>query len=322
MQITFTHPEYLWILLALPLFIILHFFTLSYAKTTAIKFANFDAIQRVAKGQFLGTPYKGFMRNKNPGVLLIRTLVYTLLIFSISGATLWYMGLSSEYDFVLALDTSASMLADDFDPNRLVAAKESALLFIDTVPKKTKIGLLSFSGIPYVEMPVSEDHAALKQKIADLDIKKAGGTNIGDAILSSVSMLKQGQDDISTNAIILLTDGNGNIGTSVEEAVKNAKENNILAYTIGIGTKEGASFVDTELVSTIDDVTLAMIANETSATYYKVEDAQNMKDAFTKIASLSKKRVSTDLSWIFLLVALILLSLEWLLVNTKYRTVP
>src|SRR3989338_4232514 len=110
----------------MPFFILTHIFTLKRIKAKALKFSNFEAIERVSRGEFLGKPYKGLFTNKNLFLLFLRLIVYTLLVLSVTGTTLWYTGKASDFDFMLAIDASTSMLANDFNTSRLEAAKNAA----------------------------------------------------------------------------------------------------------------------------------------------------------------------------------------------------
>src|SRR3989339_2284276 len=145
MRLIFSYPSYLWILLALPFLVLVHLLVLRFKKALALKLANFEALEKIAKKSFLSSP-KGLFAKKNPFLVLLRTLAYSFFILSICGAMIEYEGRVSNFDFVLAIDTSSSMLADDFDPNRLEAAKEAALLFVDSVATQTSIGVISFAG--------------------------------------------------------------------------------------------------------------------------------------------------------------------------------
>lgn len=321
MHFTFTQPQYLWILLAVPIIIITHFITLKKSRSTAIKIANFEALERVSKGEFLGTPYKGNFRNKNILLLLLRMITYCLLILSISGATIWYVGQSTSFDFILAIDSSSSMMANDFQPSRLEAAKESALEFIEIVPARTKIGIVSFSGVSSIDLRPTDNREEIINKTKAISISDVGGTNIGDAIITSTTLLDKTEDDKS-NVIILLTDGRSNVGTSVNDALKYANENQVIIHTIGVATAEGGSFLGEDIVSKIDDESLTNIANTTGGKFYVAKDKAKLSDAFNEIASITERTLSLDMSWMLLVAGLILLSIEWVLMNTRYRTIP
>ncbi|HEY9702351.1 MAG TPA: BatA domain-containing protein, partial [Allocoleopsis sp.] len=134
MYFTFDHPGYLIYLLTIPLLIVTHYAFLKYTRRRALRFANFQALKRVTDEKVI---------TKNHLVLIIRCLIIFCLIIAISGTTLWYKGKSSNNDFVIALDTSSSMTAQDFQPNRIDAAKEYIYTFIDNVESLGNIGILT-----------------------------------------------------------------------------------------------------------------------------------------------------------------------------------
>src|SRR3989344_706732 len=150
-NITFANQDYLWLLALVPFLVIIHFFTLKKSRADAIRFSNFEAIKRVSKGDFLGTGKK-FMLSKNFGLLALRTVVYLLLILSVAGTFVSYRGKAAISDYILAIDTSSSMLADDFIPNRLESAKDSASKFVTYVPEDSKVGIVTFAGTSIINL--------------------------------------------------------------------------------------------------------------------------------------------------------------------------
>ena len=310
--INFSHPIYLWFLFSLPILIVSH--TLAFNKTNknALKFANFEAISRISGQQFI---------KKNVFLLVFRIIILFLIILSVSGTTITYIGKSTGSNYILALDTSASMLVEDIQPNRITAAKETLFSFLDFIPKQTKVGLVSFSGIVLIENQIETDFNKLKTSINKLDISQIGGTDIGNAIVTSTNMLINEKDEKS-KVIILITDGQSNIGIPLENAIKYAIENNILINTIGIGSEQGGQFIGTDVVSKLDEDSLKFIAAQTDGNYYKAETKEKLKESFNKISKTSKKSISLELSFTFLFLALILILLEWGLINTKNKIIP
>src|SRR3989344_2956742 len=124
MEIIFEKPEFLWLLLVIPLIVIVHFLTLKSTTRKAVKFANFETLERITGGQSL---------SKNFFLLFIRTLIILLFIFALSGTTISYIGQGSDFDYAIAIDASNSMLVQDLQPNRLEAAKERAVEFVDSL---------------------------------------------------------------------------------------------------------------------------------------------------------------------------------------------
>jgi len=318
MELSFTNPQYLWILLVIPFLAITHIFALKKKREAALKFANFDALERISKGDFLGKPYFGLFRSKNISLLLLRMLTYCIFILSIAGITVWYTAEVSDFDYVLTIDASASMLADDYQPNRLGAAKSAALLFLDSLPSKTSIGLVSFSGSAFIDQRLTDDLVQAREKINSLDIIVMGGTAIGEAIITSSNLFEEEK----SNVIILLTDGQTNIGADPIVAADYALENNIMINTIGVGTEEGGSFIGINATSQLDEETLKNIAKKTGGKYYRAENNEVLQGVFRDMASSQERKVSFDLSPWLLFVGIFLLSLEWVLLNTKYRTIP
>jgi len=309
MEIIFNHPSYLWFLLVLPLLFITHFLSIKAIKRKALKFANFEAISRVTGKQILSF---------NMGLLFVRILIFLLIVFSVSGITLWYSGLGSDFDFVLAIDASSSMLVEDFSPNRIEAAKLSAMSFLNEISTNNNVGIVTFAGTSFVDQTLTNDFDQARYIIDNIEVKKTGGTNLGDAIVSSVNLLI-GSDKGKT--IILLTDGQSNVGLPLEEAVEYASSKQTTIYTIGIGTTEGGNYIGDVLLK-LDENSLRNIAGSTDGNYYLADSKESLDQAYKEIANLTETRIKRDLAITFLLLAFILLLLEWLLINTKYRTIP
>lgn len=312
MEVTFTNPIYLWFLVSIPFLVLTHFFTLKYVKRRAMRFANFEALSRVTGGQGL---------SKNFTLLFIRMFTLLFLILSASGIILWYRGLSSDYNFVLTIDASGSMLADDIEPNRLEAAKDAAVLFVDNLKARARIGVVSFSGVGSVEQKLMEDYSATKETIRNIQIKTIHGTAIGDALVASSNLLITEE---KAKLVILLTDGRENIATEEEmkKVIDHLKENHIAVNTIAIGTRLGGKLPGIEMISTLDESMLMNIAEKTNGKYYRAEDKKQLEDIYKAMATSTEADLPVKLSIPFMLIALAFLFLEWGLINTKYRTIP
>jgi Ca-activated chloride channel family protein len=314
MEVTFLHPVYLWFLASVPFLIALHLISLRFTRRKALLFANFEAIKRVGGGFLYGS-----ILTKNIIFLSLRGATLILLVFSLSGTTLWYTGQGTDFDFVLALDASGSMLADDFTPNRLEAAKDAALLFVDIVSKHSTIGIVSFSGTTFIKQRLTSDTGLVRKAIESIEIEFASGTAIGDAIVSSSNLFEEGG---RAKVIILLTDGQSNVGILAEEAISYANKHKITVYTLGVATSQGGAFEDIEIISRIDEDTLQQIADNTGGAYYRVGNRQDLSTAFEEIAVKTEKKIPLRLSFHLLLAALLVLFTEWTLINTRYRTIP
>ena len=313
----FTNPFYLWLLISIPLLILTHFFVLGYLKKRAVKFANFEAIKRVTGAKFELKNVKTI--SKNRFLLLIRIFVLLFLIFSIAGPVLWYSGQSSEFDFVIAIDASSSMLADDFTPYRLDAARKASSSFVESLKAKTNIGIVSFAGTSFVEQDLTDNLKKAEDAINGVRIKRSGGTDIGGAIITSTNLLLNQEN---SRVIILLTDGQSTVGTPVDESIEYANKNYVTVNTIGIGTEEGGTFIKGDLLSKLDEPTLIDIAQKTDGNYYRAENEESLANAFEEISASSQKKIPINLSAGFMMIALALLFIEWGMINTKYRTLP
>lgn len=310
MALTFTYSIYLWLLLSIPLLVIIHFVTMRAVKSKALKFANFEAISRVTGRQIIPN---------NIGLLIMRIAIILLVVLAISRTTVSYVGQESDFNFVIAIDASSSMTATDIEPNRLEAAKEEALNFISSISGKSKIGAISFSGSSFIRQGLSDDLILVRNAISKMNIETIGGTDLGEAIVTSTNLLLQGE---KAKVLILLTDGRSNVGVPLEDAIEYASLNDVIVYTIGIGTEEGGKIAGLEAISRLDEESLKTIAISTGGKYFAARDKESLRNAYNEIASSTKKRISTELTALFTLLILILLILEWALANSKYRILP
>lgn len=310
MEVTFLRPLYLTFLVSVPFFIIMHFMILQYIRRRALNFANFEIIEKITGGQVM---------NKNIVILIIRLCALILFIFSAAGTIIWYNAQTSDFDYVIAIDASSSMLADDFDPNRIEATKRAAVEFIDNLPPHTTIGLISFAGTSFIEQPLTSDSGLVKDKIMEIGIKAVGGTDLGEALVTATNMLLF---DERARSIILLTDGQSNVGTDPEFGAEYANEHHVTVFTIGMATTTGGQFSQIEAISRLDEDTLKLIASNTGGIYYRAENQEELQQAYNDIAGSTEQKVSSNLQLPLLLIALFLLFVEWGLINTKYRTLP
>ncbi len=311
MEITFLRPLYLTFLISVPFFVVMHFLILQHVKRRALKFANFEVIERATGGQIL---------NKNVVILIIRLCALVLFTFSAAGTIFWYEGQTTNFDYIITLDASSSMLADDFSPNRIEVAKQAAIEFVEMLPLQTNIGIVSFAGTSFVEQPLTDDHGLVKDKINEIGVKPVGGTDLGEALVTASNMLLSEED--KARSIILLTDGQSNVGTDPIFGAEYANENQITVFTIGIATLEGGKFSKVEAISRLDEDTLKLIAQNTGGVYYRAENREELQQAYVNIAASTKQKISVNLQLPLLLIALFLLFVEWGLINTKYRTLP
>lgn len=311
MNIVFNQPVYLWFFLSLPALIIVHFYTLRYAKGHALEFANFAALARVAKTPVL---------SKNLTLLVIRMFTLSCIILAVSGTIVWYSGMSTGKDFVLAIDASSSMLATDYEPTRLEVAKDTALKFLEKVPEKTRIGVVRFSGTAFVALRPTEDMLKVKDAIQSVEVQQVGGTDLGEAIITSSNLVSSEDKE---NSVILLTDGRSNIGIEPFEAINYANDNHVSIYAIGVGTEEGGLLEGTEnVILSLDEPTLKEIATRTNGKYYRAKTVEELNKAYEEIANVTLQRVSLNLTPPLILIALLASLTDWFLVNIRHRRIP
>ncbi len=302
MDFIFSHPKWLFLLFAIPLVFFIHFYSLGNRKKKALQFANFDAISRIEGVDFF---------SKNIVILFINVVILLALVFAISGLTFRTTMESSSFSYVIAIDSSQSMEAKDFNPDRITAAKEVASDFVDSSPVDVRMGVVSFSSSSRIEQDMTKDSDELKNGINSIILSGLGGTDLYDAILTSTNLMSK-----ETNkAVVLLSDGQINVGR-LDEALSYAKDYNVVINTIGMGTLEGG---ETQYAfSKLDEDSLKSIAYETGGVYYPAQDKANLSMAFLDIFQLTKRRVSIELLDYLIILAIALLVIKFFLTNTKY----
>ncbi len=201
-------------------------------------------------------------------------------------------------DIVITMDVSGSMLAEDFSPNRLEAAKEVALDFIEERPSD-RIGLVVYEGEAYTQAPLTGDHELLKSLFSEVKTGMvAQGTAIGVGLITAINRLLE--SDAKSKVIILLTDGVNNTGTVDPITAANvAKEYGICVYTIGVGKDGPAPFpmqtafgtVTQNIEIPIDEKLLTEIAQITGGEFYRAENKNQLDHIYKEIDQLEKSKV-------------------------------
>jgi Ca-activated chloride channel family protein len=144
---------------------------------------------------------------------------------------------------ILAIDTSLSMMATDVAPNRIDAAKQAAKVFLDIIPPKINVGLVSFNGVATVNVPPTTDRLAVKNAIDGLEL--AEKTAIGEAIFTSLDAVKlapkaEDEREAVPARIVLMSDGSTTVGRPDAVAAREAKRRNVPVSTIAFGTDHGS----------------------------------------------------------------------------------
>lgn len=229
-------------------------------------------------------------------------------------------------DIVLALDVSTSMLARDFNPDRIGAAKDIAIQFIAERPSD-RIGVVVFAGESYTQSPLTTDRVTLINLLKEIECGIIeDGTAIGNGLATAVARLKDSQ--AKSRVVILLTDGVNNSGEiSPQMAAEIAKTYGIRVYTIGVGAEGTAPYpvmtpfgVDIQQVEVqIDEALLQQIAQETDGKYFRATDNTKLLEIYGEINKMEKNKTLVDsfpiykeLFMTFALIALAALVLELL----------
>src|ERR1051326_8302302 len=225
-HITFAQPLMLWLLIIIPVLVFLYVFRDTMGSIYISSTENFSGVKR---------SYKEYLKQIMFALKLLAVALLIVCLARPQSTTSWKTISTERIDIVLAMDISASMLAQDFKPNRLEASKEVAMDFIDARPND-RIGLVIFSGESFTQCPLTTDHAIIKNLMGDIKTGMvADGTAIGMGLATSVSRIKESK--AKSKVIILLTDGVNNMGAvSPQTAADIAKAFGIRVYTIGVGT--------------------------------------------------------------------------------------
>ena len=238
-------------------------------------------------------------------------------------------------DIVLAMDVSTSMLARDFKPDRISAAKDIAIEFIAQRPSD-RMGIVVFAGESYTQCPLTTDRATLINLMKEVQTGLIeDGTAIGNGLATAVARMKD--SDAKSRVVILLTDGVNNSGeVAPQTAAEIAKTYGIRVYTIGVGANGMAPYpvitpwgMDVQQMKVeIDEDLLKSIADATGGRYFRATDNTKLSEIYSEINKMEKARTTIDsfpvykeLFGKYALAALICLLLE-LLVRLAIRRMP
>ena len=240
-------------------------------------------------------------------------------------------------DIMMVLDTSTSMRAEDFRPNRFEAARQVGSEFIDG-RQSDRVGLVVFAAKAYTQAPLTLDYAFLQSMLGEVEVGVIeDGTAIGTALAMAVNRLKD--TEAMSKVIILLTDGQNNRGElSPETAAEVAKTLGVRVYAIGVGARGEAPFVvdhpfagrQRRMVAVeIDEEMLTKVAQTTGGRYFRATNNQALREIYDEIGELEKTRIEeriyTDYEeryHRFLGPAFLLLMLELALSTTVLRRFP
>jgi Ca-activated chloride channel family protein len=327
-MIQFANPAFFWLLGAVPLLIAWYIW-----KNMQLQAALL--IPSIIQFTGIKQSFRGWARHS---LFVLRILAYIAIVVALARpqVTLSRNTISSEgIDVMIAFDVSGSMLAKDFVPSRLDAAKKVAEDFIDGRPND-RIGIVFFAAEAYTGCPITIDHTALKQIIADVQPgAMEDGTAIGLGLGTAVSRLSE--STTKTRIIILVTDGENNAGAVKPlEAAQYARSLNIRTYCIGIlppGAEEKQSIVQDSMYAALGgptaETTLLQIAEITGSKYFRATNEKKLAGIYKEIDQLEKTTVDVasytryeDRFFMLAFLAAMLVFSEMILRYTILKTAP
>ena len=339
----FLWPQFLWLLLALPVLVLLYWLLLRRKRKLAVRYASLSIVKEaMGKGPQL--------RRHIPPALFLLSMAAMLVAASRPVAVVTLP--SNQQTIILAMDVSGSMRATDVLPNRLVAAQNAAKAFIGELPRTVKVGIVAFAGSAQVAQLPTVNREDLVTAIDRFQLQRATAT--GNAIVISMATLfpdagidlqqfQSGRErqrgmaidgekkerkeftpvapgSYGSAAIIMLTDGQRTTGVDPLEAAKLAADRGVRVYTVGIGTVDGETigFEGWSMRVRLDEETLKQIATKTAAEYFYAGSAGDLKKVYQTLSSkLTVEKKETEVSALLAMLAAALalasagLSLLW-----------
>jgi len=279
--IEFNNIKYLWIgILIIFSLILIYKLKFQSKKIDSKKIFNSKILQKTIKKKTI---------KENLISILILISILSLFI-SLSDPMMRLKGEKEGVNIVLVIDSSGSMQAKDFTPNRMESAKKSAIKFISELENKDKIGVISFSDSTRIVNFLTNDKNKVINKINS--IKPGGGTAIGDGIAMGIDMVSSIPN--KKKLIIFLSDGEQTAGQiSIDDAIKYAKLENIVIYTIGVGSKKdiilGYDWFGNPQYAKLDENSLKKIAENTNGEYFRATDSISLNEIYKKLPKKIKK---------------------------------
>ena len=342
--LTFMWPQFLWLLLAVPLLVAVYFWLLRRKKKLSLRYASLSIVKEA-----MGTSLN--WRRHVPPILFLLAITAMLVAASRPLAVITLP--STQETIILAMDVSGSMRATDVKPNRLVASQNAAKAFLAELPRSVRVGIVAFAGSAQVVQPPTLSREDLVAAIDKFQLQRA--TAIGSAIVVSLAELfpddgidlaamtygsgkqrgvaidqtpKKAKKEFvpvapgsyNSAAIILLTDGQRTTGVDTMEATKMAADRGVRIYTVGVGTVDGETigFEGWSMRVRLDEATLKAVALQTQAEYFYAGSAETLKKVYEKLSSrLTVEKKETEIAGLLALVAAVLaissaaLSLLW-----------
>ena len=328
--IYFANPNYLWLLLVLPAVILWYFFTWRKAQPE-LKMSSLSSFSK----------QKSFLSLIYPMLFVFRIFAMALIILAIARPQTVDVSTRTKtnngIDIVMAIDVSSSMLAQDLKPDRLSALKRVAATFVDD-RTSDRIGLVVYAGESYTKTPITSDKSIIKGALREISYQGLieDGTAIGMGLATSVNRLKDSR--AKSKVIILLTDGVNNSGfIDPKIATELAVEFGIKTYTIGLGSN-GTALAPVGILPNgefqyaltkveIDESLLKEIASSTGGIYFRATNNKKLEEIYAEINKLEKSEVEefkyynyAEKYRLLIILALVLITLEWIARNSLFKS--
>ena len=289
----FGQPYYLFFLLLLPI-LILWYYKKGQHQEATVRFSNLDLIPNsvIRNGKM-----------KNMVFILGRLAIISLIILALARPRLSDTIRETKTEIIvilLVIDQSSSMLAQDFKPNRLEAAKDVAKTFIKD-REGDRLGIIVFAGESYIQCPLTRDIDVLLEFTDEIEIidREHDGTAIGMAIANSINRLRE--SEAKSKTIILLSDGSNNQGElEPVTAAELAEKFDIKIYTVAAGTRGLAPYPVTDawgrqviqkVQVDVDEESLKEIAEITGGQFFRATDNQSLKKVYKEIDTLERTEI-------------------------------
>lgn len=291
----FKNPEFFWLLLLVPLLIGLYFW----------KMRHRHPVLQIPSMKALKLPTVSWLPYLRHLVFSLQLIAFVFFVIALARPRLMEQEekVNAEVvDIVISLDISGSMLAQDFKPDRIEAAKNLSVEFIENRPED-RIGLVIFAGESFTQSPITADKQVLKSLIDAINIDLlTDGTAIGMGLATAVDRLKD--SDAASKVIILLSDGVNNTGfIDPKTAMEMAKKLGIRVYTIGVGSEGEAPFPHQDAFGRkvlknvpveIDEALLEEIAKETGGAYFRATDNASLSNIYAQIDEMEKTTIDVE----------------------------